>query len=43
MLYISARHLFFFFCLPVFQAILLFLCLGQIPLELFSRKPELLD
>jgi hypothetical protein len=21
----------------------LFLCLGQIPLELFSRKPELLD
>ncbi len=29
--------------LPVFQAILLFLCLGQIPLELFSRKPELLD
>ena len=29
--------------IPVFQAILLFLCLGQIPLELFSRKPELLD
>jgi drug/metabolite transporter (DMT)-like permease len=29
--------------IPVFQAVLLFLCLGQIPLELFSRKPELLD
>jgi hypothetical protein len=29
--------------IPVFQAILLFLSLGQIPLELFSRKPELLD
>jgi hypothetical protein len=29
--------------IPVFQAILLFLGLGQIPLELFSRKPELLD
>lgn len=28
--------------IPVFQAILLFLSLGQIPLELFSRKPELL-
>lgn len=29
--------------IPVFQAVLLFLCLGQIPLEFFSRKPELLD
>jgi hypothetical protein len=29
--------------LPVFQAILLFLSLGQIPLTLFARKPELLD
>ena len=29
--------------IPVFQAILLFLGLGQIPIELFSRKPELLD
>ena len=29
--------------IPVFQAVLLFLGLGQIPLELFSRKPELLD
>lgn len=29
--------------IPVFQAILLFLALGQIPLELFSRRPELLD
>jgi hypothetical protein len=29
--------------IPVFQAVLHFLCLGQIPLELFSRKPELLD
>ena len=29
--------------IPVFQAILLFLGLGQIPLALFSRKPELLD
>jgi len=29
--------------IPVFQAVLLFLCLGQVPLELFSRKPELLD
>ena len=29
--------------IPVFQAILLFLGLGQIPLELFSRRPELLD
>lgn len=29
--------------MPVFQAVLLFLCLGQIPLELFSRKPDLLD
>jgi len=29
--------------IPVFQAALLFLGLGQIPLELFSRKPELLD
>jgi hypothetical protein len=29
--------------IPVFQAVLLFLSLGQIPLELFSRKPELLD
>ena len=29
--------------LPVFQAILLFLALGQIPLRLFLRKPELLD
>lgn len=29
--------------LPVFQAILLFVSLGQIPIALFSRKPELLD
>ena len=29
--------------IPVFQAILLFLSLGQIPIALFSRKPELLD
>lgn len=29
--------------IPVFQAILLFLGLGQIPIQLFSRKPELLD
>ncbi len=29
--------------IPVFQAILLFLGLGQIPIALFSRKPELLD
>ena len=29
--------------IPVFQAVLLFLGLGQIPLELFSRRPELLD
>lgn len=29
--------------IPVFQAVLLFLGLGQIPLALFSRKPELLD
>ena len=29
--------------IPVFQAVLLFLSLGQIPVELFSRKPELLD
>jgi len=29
--------------IPVFQAVLLFLGLGQIPLELFSRKPDLLD
>ena len=29
--------------IPVFQAVLLFLSLGQIPIELFSRKPELLD
>jgi hypothetical protein len=29
--------------IPVFQAVLLFLGLGQIPIELFSRKPELLD
>lgn len=27
----------------VFQAVLLFLGLGRIPLEFFSRKPELLD
>ena len=29
--------------LPIFQAILLFLSLGQIPVRLFIRKPELLD
>jgi hypothetical protein len=29
--------------IPVFQAILLFCALGQIPVALFSRKPELLD
>jgi len=29
--------------LPVFQAILLFLSLGQIPIHLFVRRPELLD
>lgn len=29
--------------LPVFQAILLFLSLGQIPVRLFIRRPELLD
>lgn len=29
--------------IPVFQAVLLFLGLGQIPIALFSRKPELLD
>ncbi|MEY4271726.1 MAG: hypothetical protein RL250_592 [Verrucomicrobiota bacterium] len=29
--------------IPVFQAILLFLSLGQIPVTLFARKPELLD
>ena len=29
--------------LPIFQAILLFLSLGQIPVALFTRKPELLD
>ena len=29
--------------IPVFQAVFLFLSLGQIPVELFSRKPELLD
>ena len=29
--------------LPVFQAVLLFLSLGQIPVALFTRKPELLD
>ena len=29
--------------IPVFQAILLFLSLGQIPVTLFLRKPELLD
>ena len=29
--------------LLVFQAILLFLSLGQIPVALFTRKPDLLD
>lgn len=29
--------------LPVFQAILLFVSLGQIPIHLFIRRPELLD
>jgi hypothetical protein len=29
--------------IPVFQAVLLFLSLGQIPVTLFARKPELLD
>ena len=29
--------------IPVFQAILLFVALGQIPVALFSRKPDLLD
>lgn len=29
--------------IPVFQAILLFVSLGQIPCALFCRKPELLD
>jgi predicted ferric reductase len=29
--------------LPVFQAILLFASLGQIPVHLFVRRPELLD
>ena len=29
--------------LPVFQAILLFASLGQIPIHLFVRRPELLD
>jgi hypothetical protein len=29
--------------IPVFQAILLFVSLGQIPITLFSRRPELLD
>lgn len=29
--------------IPVFQAILLFCALGQIPVALFLRKPELLD
>lgn len=29
--------------LPVFQAILLFLSLGQIPVRLFIRRPSLLD
>jgi hypothetical protein len=29
--------------IPVFQAVLLFLSLGQIPLELFCRKPDLID
>jgi hypothetical protein len=29
--------------LPVFQAVLLFLSLGQIPIHLFVRRPELLD
>jgi hypothetical protein len=29
--------------IPVFQAILLFASLGQIPIQLFVRKPELLD
>jgi hypothetical protein len=29
--------------IPVFQAILLFTSLGQIPIHLFVRKPELLD
>ena len=29
--------------LPVFQAALLFLSLGQIPIHLFVRRPELLD
>lgn len=29
--------------LPVFQAVLLFLSLGQIPIRLFIRRPSLLD
>ena len=29
--------------MPVAQAIMLFLGLGQIPLRLFTRRPELLD
>jgi len=29
--------------LPVFQAILLFASLGQIPIHLFVRRPSLLD
>jgi hypothetical protein len=29
--------------MPVFQAILLFASLGQIPIHLFVRRPELLD
>jgi len=29
--------------LPVFQAILLFASLGQIPIHLFVRRPDLLD
>jgi hypothetical protein len=29
--------------MPVFQAILLFTSLGQIPIHLFVRRPELLD
>jgi hypothetical protein len=29
--------------IPVFQAILLFAALGQIPTLLFVRKPELVD
>ncbi len=29
--------------IPIFQAILLFVSLGQIPIALFSRRPDLLD